>query len=127
MLVCGCRLLSHSGAKNFLETAVSFSDSYSTSNKVQYIGDANGNYTTINNEYSNDYNNRFNKESLELNYRYVDKKYNLMFGMRGEPSQTNSSRIYNNGTHPIPISEAYLIFHLLPDCNIISEKEVCPS
>ena len=84
--------------KNFLETAVSFSDSYSTSDKIQYNGDANGNYTTINNEYSNDYNNRFNKESLELNYRYIDKKYNLMFGMRGEPSQTYSSRLYNDGT-----------------------------
>ena len=83
--------------KNFLETAVSFSDTYNTSDKIQYNKDVNGNYNIIDNKYSNNYDNRFNKESLELNYRYIDKKYNLMFGMKGEPSQTYSSRLYNNG------------------------------
>lgn len=101
--------------KNFLETAVSFSDNYSTSDKIQYNGDTNGNYNTINNEYSNNYDNRFNKESLELNYRYIDKKYNLMFGMKGEPSQTYSSRLYNDGTS-LPITRN--VFNFSPTARL---------
>jgi len=101
--------------KNFLETAVSFSDTYNTSDKIQYNKDVNGDYTSINNEYSNNYDNRFNKESLELNYRYVDKKYNLMFGMKGEPSQTYSSILYNNGT-PVPITRN--VFNFSPTARL---------
>ena len=101
--------------KNFLETAVSFSDTYNTSDKIQYNKDVNGDYTSINNEYSNNYDNRFNKESLELNYRYIDKKYNLMFGMKGEPSQTYSSILYNNGT-PVPITKN--VFNFSPTARL---------
>ena len=87
--------------KNFLETSVSFSNSYNTSDKEQYNKDINGDFTVKNNVYSNNYERNYNRESLEFNYRYIDKYYNLMFGVRGEPSQTNSSRIYDNDSSSI--------------------------
>ena len=95
--------------KNFLETSVTFKNNTSTSEKDQYNKDAFGKYTQLDSVYSNNFENRFYSETLELNYRYVDKTYNLMFGVKGEPSQTYSSRIYQNGDIT-PISNEVLNF-----------------
>lgn len=88
--------------KNFLETSVSVRNSKTTSEKNQFYRDLLGNDSTKNNDYSNNFENIFYSETLELNYRYVDKKYNFMMGLKGEPSQTYSTTLYGNGkTRPI--------------------------
>lgn len=83
--------------KNFLETSVTFKNTVNTSEKDQYNKDLAGNYTKLDSVYSNNFENRFYSETLELDYRYVDKNYNFMIGMKGEPSQTYSYRLYQNG------------------------------
>lgn len=95
--------------KNFLETSVSFKNNVSTSEKNQFNRDASLNFTQLDSVYSNTFQNRFYSETLELNYRYVDKSYNIMFGVKGEPSQTYSSRLYQNGDLT-PISNEVLNF-----------------
>jgi len=88
--------------KNFLETSVSFRNAQTVSEKQQYNKDLSGNYTSLDSVYSNNFENMFYSETLELNYRYVDKIYNIMMGIKGEPSQTYSSTIYGDGsTRPI--------------------------
>ncbi|MEI8272739.1 MAG: TonB-dependent receptor [Paludibacter sp.] len=84
--------------RNFLETSISLKNSTNTSEKDQYNKDAFQNYSKLDSVYSNNYVNSFYSETLELNYRYVDKIYNIMLGMKGEPSQSYSSRLYQNGT-----------------------------
>jgi hypothetical protein len=83
--------------KNFLETAVSFKNSDNISEKQQFNKDSLGYYTRPDSTYSNNYENKFYSETVELNYRYIDKIFNIMFGLKGEPSQSNSYRLYQNG------------------------------
>ncbi|MDP4241038.1 MAG: outer membrane beta-barrel protein [Bacteroidota bacterium] len=83
--------------KNFLETSVTFKSSYNTSDKNQYNKDALGTYSKLDSIYSNDFTNNFYSETLELNYRYVDKGFNIMMGVKGNPSQTYSKTEYSNG------------------------------
>jgi hypothetical protein len=83
--------------KNFLETVVSFNNSTNISEKNQYNKDAAGKYTQLDSTYSNNFKNNFYTETMELNYRYTDKTYNIMFGVKGEPSQSYSYRMYENG------------------------------
>ena len=83
--------------KNFLEATASFKNSYSTSEKNQYNKDGDGNYTRLDSVYSNNFENRFYSETLELNYRYVTKTFNAMLGMKANPSQTYSMTEYLNG------------------------------
>ena len=83
--------------KNYIETAVSVKSTNNTSDKNQYNKDLTGNYTQLDSVYSNNFLNQFYSETLELNYRYVDKSYNIMLGVKGEPSQTYSYRTYENG------------------------------
>lgn len=83
--------------KNFLETSVTFKNSNNTSDKNQYNKDLSGNYTQLDSVYSNNFTNNFYSETLELNYRYVNKTLNVMMGMKGEPSQTYSYTEYSNG------------------------------
>lgn len=83
--------------KNMIEIALRLSLNNTTSEKNQYGIDNLGNYSIFNQEYSNNFENRFYKETLELNYRYVDKIYNIMVGLNAEPSQTNNLRTYGNG------------------------------
>ena len=91
--------------RNFLETSVSFRSNNSISDKNQFNKDSNGNYTRLDSLYSNNFENRFYSETLEFNYRYVNKSFNAMLGIKAEPSQTYSTRIYENGdTYDIPIS-----------------------
>jgi hypothetical protein len=82
--------------RNFLEASVTFKNSYNTSDKNQYnIGS--GNYNQLDSVYSNNFENRFYSETAELNYRYVSKTYNVMLGMKANPSQTYSMTEYLNG------------------------------
>jgi len=84
---------------HFLETSLSIKNSDNISDKNQYNKDNFGKYSRLDSIYSNNFENRFYSETLELNYRYVDKKFNLMVGMKGEPSQSYSYRLYENGTN----------------------------
>lgn len=84
--------------KNFLESSVSFRNSNSTSEKMQYYRNTLGEDSLLNSEYSNNYINKFYSETLEFNYRYVTKELNMTFGAKGEPSQTYSYTTYGNGT-----------------------------
>jgi len=83
--------------KNFLEATASFKNSYNSSEKNQFNKDADGNYTRLDSVYSNNFENRFYSETLELNYRYVTKTFNAMLGMKANPSQTHSMTEYLNG------------------------------
>lgn len=55
-------------------------------------------YNVLNKAYSNQFENSFFSQGVGLNYRFVQKKYNMMFGIRAEPSQTYSKTIYGDGT-----------------------------
>ncbi len=83
--------------KNMLETSVSVRSTVNTSEKSQYNQDLEGEYTKRDSAYSNNFKNNFYSETLELNYRYSEKNYNLTLGFKGEPSQTYSYRTYDNG------------------------------
>ncbi|HLP04475.1 MAG TPA: outer membrane beta-barrel protein [Paludibacter sp.] len=83
--------------KNMLETAVSFRNTTTDSKKDQYNRDEQGAYNQKDTVYSNTFGNVFHRESLELNYRYAEKNYNLMLGIKAEPAQTSNQRYYANG------------------------------
>ena len=84
--------------KNFLEITGSFRNSYNTSDKNQYNNNSlTGIYNLLDTVYSNNFNNRFYSETLELNYRYVTKTFNAMLGMTANPSQTYSTTDYITG------------------------------
>jgi hypothetical protein len=86
--------------KNFLEASATLKGSRNTSDKNQYNRDpllSTPVYDKLDSVYSNNFVNRFYSETIELNYRYVSKTYNIMFGMKGNPSQTYSMTNYING------------------------------
>lgn len=96
--------------KNLLEISATFQTTTNTSKKDQYENenlryydnlneyiDFERVYTSFNEEYSNDFRNLFFRETVELNYRYTEKNYNLMLGIKGEPSQTYSYTTYGDG------------------------------
>jgi len=82
--------------KNMLEASISVRSTVNTSNKAQYNKDSQGNYTVLDSAYSNNFKNNFYSETVELNYRFTEKNYNLTLGFKGEPSQTYSYRTYSN-------------------------------
>lgn len=97
--------------KNMLETTVSFRNATTNSKKEQYKKDVEGQYNDFDSVYSNTFENIFYRETIELNYRYTEKNYNLMLGMQGEPSQTTNVRYYGNG---ISRDTTYGVFNLTP-------------
>ena len=97
--------------KNMIEVAASFNNTTTTSDKYQYGIDADKNYTIFNPDYSNNFENEFYKESLELNYRFTEKDYNILLGLNGEPSQTKNIRTYGNG---IVKDTTYGVFNFSP-------------
>jgi len=111
--------------KNLLEVSTAFRTTKNTSTKKQYenadlrsyenLGEYSNyerNYTIFNDEYSNDFRNLFFRETVELNYKYTEQNYNLTLGIKGEPSQTYSYRIYSNGTET-PITNT--VFNFAPN------------
>ncbi|MDD4990778.1 MAG: outer membrane beta-barrel protein [Paludibacter sp.] len=103
--------------RNLLEAALSARTTNNDSEKNQYNKDANGTYFardtayTIDNTYSNTFRNKFYSETMELNYRYVAKDFNLMLGAKAEPSQTEYTRHYANG---LARDTTYGVFNLSP-------------
>lgn len=96
--------------KNLLEVSASFQATTNTSVKQQWDGDplayyadlglyqsARREYNTLDEEYSNDFVNRFYRETMEVNYRYTEQDYNLTVGIKAEPSQTYSHTTYGDG------------------------------
>jgi hypothetical protein len=84
-------------AKNMLETVIGFRNTRNTSDKNQY-NNRSGVYDDFDETYSNDFSNLFFSETVEFNYRFTEKDYNLTLGIKGEPSQTYSRTVYGDGT-----------------------------
>lgn len=97
--------------KNLLETAVSLRNTTTNSEKNQYKNDGFRNYNLFDSVYSNNFENIFYRETLELNYRYTEQNYNLMLGLKGEPSQTTNQRFYGNG---VVRDTTYGVFNFAP-------------
>jgi hypothetical protein len=71
--------------KNMIEAAVSVNTTTTTSEKNQYSYDATKrDYSIFDEEYSNNFENEFFRESIELNYRFTEKTYNVMLGLSGQ-------------------------------------------
>jgi hypothetical protein len=87
--------------RNMIEIAASFSNNTTKSEKDQYKNDGKGskreNYTELDEEYSNNFENVFYRESFEVNYRYTQQYFNVMLGANLQPSQTRNVRNYGNG------------------------------
>lgn len=84
--------------KNFLEIAASYNANNRTSEKLQYdLDESTKLYTVLDSVYSNNFQNTFYNESLELNYRHQEQNYNYMIGIKADPSQTYSKNFYKDG------------------------------
>ncbi|MDD4921797.1 MAG: outer membrane beta-barrel protein [Bacteroidales bacterium] len=83
--------------KNFLQTSANVRVSSRKSDKLQYKNDGNGDYNVLDSVYSNNFENNFYNESLEMNFRHQETNYNYMLGIKAEPSQTYSTSYYKNG------------------------------
>ena len=98
--------------KNMIEAAVSVNTTNTTSEKRQYSYDGTKrDYSIFDEEYSNNFENEFFKESIELNYRFTEKTYNVMLGLSGQPSQTKNIRTYGNG---LVTDTTYGVFNFAP-------------
>ncbi|MFV0390310.1 MAG: outer membrane beta-barrel protein [Paludibacteraceae bacterium] len=86
---------------HFLETALAFNGNLRNSTRELFDKDQSGLYNVKDTEYSNEFSNRFFRESLDINYRYVQPMYNLTLGVTAEPSQTYSTRIYDDTEIPL--------------------------
>lgn len=101
--------------KNLIEFTGSFSGNSQNSHKLQYSTDDPNAYLRLDpaeytdkvDAYSNEFANKFYRENLEVNYRYVDQFYNIMLGVKGEPSQTYSNTIYGDGSERIVSNEVF--------------------
>lgn len=83
---------------NMIEASLAFRSSLSNSDKAQFNKDSIGDYKLKDSVYSNNFKNNFYSETAELNYRYKKENFALTLGLKGEPSQTYSFRLYDNGT-----------------------------
>ena len=84
------------GKNHFLETVLSLSGSNRNSVKDQYSMDSiTGNYE-YDSVYSNALTNDMYTEQLELNYRWVNEKMDLIAGARVLATQTHSTTYYGN-------------------------------
>ena len=82
---------------HLLEIVLSLSGSNRISEKKQYTPDAvTGEYTVYDSLYSNNLLNNLYSEQLELNYRWVEQKFDLMVGARAIAQQTHSRTFYGN-------------------------------
>ncbi|NLE32791.1 MAG: outer membrane beta-barrel protein, partial [Bacteroidales bacterium] len=84
--------------KNFLEVAASFNTNSQQSEKLQYDKNADTEkYDVLDSTYSNRYENIYNTQSLELNFRHQEADYNYLIGFRAEPFQITSINNYMDG------------------------------
>ena len=102
--------------KNMLEIAASFSNNTTKSTKDQYQNDGKGsekgNYNILDEEYSNNFENVFYRESFEVNYRYTQQNFNAMLGANFQPSQTKNVRKYGDG---VTRDTTYGVFNFSPN------------
>ncbi len=85
--------------KNLLETAIAAKMTNSTAEKDQYNKDPlSNNYTSKDSTYSNNFSNHFYSETVEMNFRHVEKLWNFLLGAKAEPSQTISNTTYGDGS-----------------------------
>ncbi|MCX6309462.1 MAG: outer membrane beta-barrel protein, partial [Bacteroidia bacterium] len=82
--------------RNFVEVAGTFSANIRTSNRYLFNKDSEGKFTDLDSTFSNNFENNFYRESLELNFRHQAASYNYMVGVKAEPSQTYSTTNYMN-------------------------------
>ena len=83
--------------KNFLEMSASMRMSNRSSEKLQFRKGENDQFNQLDSIYSNNFENNFYNENVELNFRHQEPKYNYMFGAKVEPSQTYNTTLYKNG------------------------------
>lgn len=82
---------------HLLEMVFSLSGSNRLSEKNQYTKDSiTGDYSVYDSIYSNNLLNSLYSEQLELNYRWVQEKFDLMVGARAIAQQTHSRTYYGN-------------------------------
>lgn len=82
---------------HLLEMVFSLSGSNRISEKNQYTKDSiTGDYSVYDSIYSNNLLNSLYSEQLELNYRWVQEKFDLMVGARAIAQQTHSRTYYGN-------------------------------
>ena len=79
---------------HLIETALTFEGNDRWSVKDQYKDSLR---TTLDTDYSNSLTNYFFSEALEVNYRWVEKYFDLTAGLKFNPSQTLSKTHYGNG------------------------------
>lgn len=107
--------------RNLLEAAVGGRITNNSSEKNQYEKDPTGDFRVNDSIYkrndslSNTFKNRFYNESFEINYRYVTQNYNLMLGVKAEPSQTTYNRAYSNGMNR---DTTYGVFNFSPTARL---------
>ena len=82
------------GKNHFLETAVSFSQNNRWSEKQQWKDSLK---TDFDSEYSNSLKTIFLSEVAEVNYKWVEKNFDLTAGLKVNPSQTLSNTRYGDG------------------------------
>jgi len=92
--------------KNFIELSASFNFSNRYSEKMQYdlLLDR------LDDEYSNNYQNRSISEIAEVNYRYNDGTLNLMAGIKVQPTQNYSYTEYLDGSDPYKVNQNVVNF-----------------
>lgn len=82
---------------HLLEMVLSLSGNNRISEKNQYTKDSiTGDYSVYDSIYSNNLLNSLYSEQLELNYRWVQEKFDLMVGARAIAQQTHSRTYYGN-------------------------------
>ncbi len=84
---------------HLLEIAATFSGRNRNSTKDQYSFDTETHEYAFDSLYSNQLNNRFYSEQLELNYRWVTKNSDLTVGARVLASQTHTTTYYGQVLH----------------------------
>lgn len=80
---------------HLLEMVLNLSGNNRTSEKNQYSKDSiTGEYTVYDSVYSNNLRNNYYTERLELNYRWVEERFDLLVGARAVAQQTHSQTYY---------------------------------
>ncbi|HET9571798.1 MAG TPA: outer membrane beta-barrel protein [Bacteroidales bacterium] len=82
---------------NFLELSATMRLNNRKSEKLQYRKGEDGLFNELDSVFSNNFENNFYNETVELNFRHQEPKYNYLIGAKVEPSQTYNTTYYKNG------------------------------
>lgn len=78
------------GGNFYVEANYMYSYKLTDSYKNTYDKDASGNYTVLDETYSNATNNKFTNQNVGLNFRKQEEKYNITVGASYQPSKTDN-------------------------------------